>query len=142
MMMASNISKPKIKKNFRCYKCNISFKYENSYKFHNKLHESNSDGNNDNGTEAPPTKYKCDQCDKEFITVQHLKSHSYVHSDDKPYQCDICDVRFKQIGNLNSHKKIHRGIAYTCAVCGKNFNKLGNYNELFIYYYKTFNKRK
>ncbi|XP_064648119.1 uncharacterized protein LOC135500528 [Lineus longissimus] len=71
-------------------------------------------------------KFKCDECDKRFLSKGSLKYHMNVHMPQKPFVCDQCGSSFTQKGNMVAHKKIHMrqdGVKdYVCADCGKQFN--------------------
>ena len=49
--------------------------------------------------------YKCENCDKAFITPYKLQRHSYSHSGLRPFQCSICVKSFSQSCNLKTHIK-------------------------------------
>ena len=54
-------------------------------------------------------KYKCEECEKSFITPSKLKRHSFTHSGLQPYQCNLCHKSYTQPGNLKIHiKNIHQ----------------------------------
>ena len=54
-------------------------------------------------------KYKCEECEKTFITPSKLKRHSFTHSGLQPYQCNLCHKSYTQPGNLKIHiKNIHQ----------------------------------
>ena len=53
--------------------------------------------------------FECDQCDKSFTVLGHLKKHKLVHTGEKPFECDQCDKSFKQACHLKRHKLLHSG---------------------------------
>ncbi|KAI9252649.1 hypothetical protein BY458DRAFT_522626 [Sporodiniella umbellata] len=54
--------------------------------------------------------YKCKTCSKLFSRPSALKTHTYIHTGEKPYQCNRagCGRRFSVISNLRRHVKIHQ----------------------------------
>ena len=52
-------------------------------------------------------RYKCEECDKSFITPSKLERHSFTHSGLQPYQCHLCQRTYNQPGNLKVHIKSH-----------------------------------
>ena len=90
-------------------------------------------------------RFKCDQCDKDFSTKNHLQTHINAHSEcpqkcnqcgkmyktanimkqhiasmhsEKRLQCDKCDQMFSTIVRLNSHKKaVYVLKSFKCEQC-------------------------
>ncbi|KAJ6639102.1 Zinc finger protein [Pseudolycoriella hygida] len=71
--------------------------------------------------------YSCSHCQKKFAFKQSLRSHILVHTGSKPYTCNICFAQFRQIGHLNGHSLVHSGEKkHKCLVCDKSFALRGN----------------
>ncbi|XP_055870200.1 zinc finger protein 107-like [Biomphalaria glabrata] len=51
--------------------------------------------------------YKCDLCQKHFVTLSRLKRHMLIHSGERPYKCKVCSKSFNQSSTLKSHQLIH-----------------------------------
>ncbi|XP_069670011.1 zinc finger protein 431-like isoform X2 [Periplaneta americana] len=89
-----------------------------------------------------------DDCGKDYMQVDLLKTHACVHTDDQTCSCDICrkkfsgtirrtgnislscDVcgkKFSKSGNLKRHSVVHTGEkAFGCDICGKKFSLCSN----------------
>ena len=67
-------------------------------------------------------KYKCDQCDKSFFQLCHLKKHKFTHSDLKPYLCTECGKNYSSQESFRAHLLMHRGERpYKCQQCDKRY---------------------
>ena len=53
--------------------------------------------------------YKCDYCERNFISSSNLKKHIRTHTKERPYSCDECHKTFSYSNALSDHKKIHTG---------------------------------
>ena len=71
--------------------------------------------------------YRCDKCDKAFVSSsklkEHAKGHSIVHSKEKKFQCGKCDAKFKTKTQKNYHETdVHaEGSGEICPHCGATF---------------------
>ncbi|XP_048119059.1 zinc finger protein 408 [Alosa alosa] len=67
-------------------------------------------------------RYKCDQCDKSFFQLCHLKKHKFTHSDLKPYLCTECGKNYSSQESFRAHVLMHRGERpYKCQQCDKRY---------------------
>lgn len=67
-------------------------------------------------------RYKCDQCDKSFFQLCHLKKHKFTHSDLKPYLCTECGKNYSSQESFRAHLLMHRGERpYKCQQCDKRY---------------------
>lgn len=74
----------------------------------------------------------CEICDLSFKNLFHLKSHSVMHSDERPFSCVVCYSTFKRKGDLTAHKLIHSNIKpYSCKQCSFATVRLGDLREHF-----------
>ncbi|XP_051985201.1 zinc finger and BTB domain-containing protein 41 [Xyrauchen texanus] len=68
---------------------------------------------------------KCPKCDKTFDRIGKYKSHTRVHTGEKPFQCEICLQCYSTKSNLTVHKKKHESDApvqkkeHKCPFCNK-----------------------
>ena len=68
--------------------------------------------------------YKCNQCEKSFITSGDLKGHTKVHSDVYDYSCPICKKTFKQQRLVKSHMRVHsEETVAQCDFCDQKFKR-------------------
>nr|XP_022906312.1 zinc finger protein 136-like [Onthophagus taurus] len=64
----------------------------------------------------------CTDCNSIFFSVKSLKQHmtQLHHKTYHPFKCDDCDKRYLTIGALNNHKNsAHLGVVYKCTLCPK-----------------------
>ncbi len=74
--------------------------------------------------------YNCTFCSKKFSQKSYLKDHTRVHTREKPYKCGFCKKRFTGKSNLKRHTRIHTGERpYECTICSKNFLQKYHLNQ-------------
>ncbi|XP_030649643.1 zinc finger protein 408 [Chanos chanos] len=67
-------------------------------------------------------RYKCDQCDKSFFQLCHLKKHKFTHAPLKPYRCTECGKSYSSQESYRAHLLMHRGERpYKCQQCDKSY---------------------
>lgn len=127
--------------NIRPYTCEVetckkSFIYEQSYKNHKKLHlgkdfecsicrkrfiTSTNLKYHLTRVHQGVKKYACNQCDKSYFTLQHLKVHQLSHLEKKAYTCDVCNRGITHYASLLSHMLLHTGKPFQCDHCSMAF---------------------
>lgn len=96
----------------RCKICGKSFDRNRLLVIHMRIHQN---------SKVKPS-HLCEHCGMSFKTAASLKSHSDVHSEEKPYTCGYCDKAFRKKNSLISHERVHTGERpYICKYCGKSF---------------------
>ena len=67
--------------------------------------------------------YKCNVCDKGFLSRGPLNRHHLTHSDVRPFLCDYpnCNKKFKSVQYLRQHKMFHGEPKIVCQICGNKF---------------------
>ncbi|XP_078073949.1 uncharacterized protein LOC144497077 [Mustelus asterias] len=69
-------------------------------------------------------RFKCEICEKCFVTSTRLLLHQVIHTGEKPFRCDVCKKAFNRSSHLLSHQRIHTGEKpFTCEVCNKSFTR-------------------
>ena len=58
-------------------------------------------------THLKQKKFKCELCEKYFVSQQNLKEHIFTHTGAKPYECSYCGEFFRQISQLSLHRRAH-----------------------------------
>uniref|UniRef100_A0A673I7Z5 Zinc finger protein 408 n=1 Tax=Sinocyclocheilus rhinocerous TaxID=307959 RepID=A0A673I7Z5_9TELE len=67
-------------------------------------------------------KYKCDECDKSFFQLCHLKKHKFTHQNQKPYTCTECGKTYSSQESFQAHLLMHRGQRpFQCQHCDKSY---------------------
>ncbi|XP_046406316.1 zinc finger protein 480-like [Ischnura elegans] len=66
--------------------------------------------------------FKCDQCDKAFVSNHKLVHHLKSHDGDRPHVCDLCSSAFFTAAALSDHKTLHsRNRKHVCNKCNASF---------------------
>jgi uncharacterized Zn-finger protein len=96
-------------KPYACSVCGLTFKQTSGLMTHMMLH-----------TGKP---YKCDLCEKSYVSNHKLVQHSRTHAGTKAYTCNTCKASFFTSSALKQHERIlHSGKKnHTCEVCGHSF---------------------
>ncbi|XP_026482417.1 zinc finger protein 43-like [Ctenocephalides felis] len=73
--------------------------------------------------DIPMPKNMCEICGKRFRSSYDLKTHSAVHTTQRPYKCNECPKGFIRSSQLKAHMKdhIYRERKHLCTICGKGF---------------------
>lgn len=98
-----------------CAPCRVQ--YKNIYVYRNHLR------NSANHTERA---YPCPECDKKFASkVYWTKHYNFYHLHKSQYKCDVCNKLFISACRLKNHNQKYHGLLRTrdhaCNVCGKKF---------------------
>jgi len=68
--------------------------------------------------------FKCDRCEKAFVSNHKLLQHVKSHGGPNKYICSTCSTEFFTEGALLQHKQTHnRQSPYLCMICGKSFHQ-------------------
>lgn len=81
---------------YKCTICQKSFKSRNNCKYHLFCDKSRS------------KPFKCNQCDKQFITLAHMNYHQSTHNLEKRFQCTQCQKVYSGEIALKKHLKKHQ----------------------------------
>ncbi|XP_062964777.1 PR domain zinc finger protein 5 [Cynocephalus volans] len=97
---------------FKCHHCVATFKRKDTLNVHVQVvHERHK-------------KYRCELCNKAFVTPSVLRSHKKTHTGEKEKVCPYCGQKFASSGTLRVHIRSHTGERpYQCPYCEKGFSK-------------------
>ncbi|CAL8071813.1 unnamed protein product [Orchesella dallaii] len=98
---------------FRCLECGKEFTKKNPWTKHMAVHK-----------ELPknPT-CVCEICGKKLYSDSQLTTHMRSHKE-KKHECPYCNMKFNRLEHLRSHSRIHTGDRpFECEVCKKGFNR-------------------
>ncbi|XP_058405967.1 PR domain zinc finger protein 5 isoform X4 [Diceros bicornis minor] len=97
---------------FKCHHCDATFKRKDTLNVHVQVvHDRHK-------------KYRCELCNKAFVTPSVLRSHKKTHTGEKEKICPYCGQKFASSGTLRVHIRSHTGERpYQCPYCEKGFSK-------------------
>lgn len=68
--------------------------------------------------------FKCDRCEKAFVSNHKLVQHLKCHGGPRKYICPTCSTEFFTEGALLQHEQTHsRRNLYSCMICGDSFQQ-------------------
>jgi hypothetical protein len=68
--------------------------------------------------------FKCDRCDKAFVSNHKLVQHLKSHGGPRKYVCPTCGTEFFTAGALLQHEQTHsRKGPHLCRICGNSFRQ-------------------
>ncbi|XP_073748301.1 PR domain zinc finger protein 5 isoform X4 [Callorhinus ursinus] len=80
---------------FKCHHCDATFKRKDTLNVHVQVvHERHK-------------KYRCELCNKAFVTPSVLRSHKKTHTGEKEKICPYCGQKFASSGTLRVHIRSH-----------------------------------
>lgn len=103
-------------RNYNCSQCDKSFFEKSHLLRHQNFHSESRD-------------YQCNQCLKFYKTERCLKVHKQVHSDpqNRPFKCEVCQKGFLSSSKLKQHANIHTNSRpYLCKHCPRDFTNYPN----------------
>ena len=98
-------------KPYKCDVCEVNYASSNGFKSHMEAKHLN----------ILPS-HQCMNCPKLFHSKGQLKSHTQVHTDQRPFSCQTCQTSFKSKRDLKIHKYTHTGEkSASCHICFAQF---------------------
>uniref|UniRef100_K1RWU2 C2H2-type domain-containing protein n=1 Tax=Magallana gigas TaxID=29159 RepID=K1RWU2_MAGGI len=69
-------------------------------------------------------KFKCGQCEKDFLSRTRFKSHLLLHLNEKPFACNKCTKAYVHKKDLQKHKLVQHdeGEKFKCDDCNSFFS--------------------
>jgi hypothetical protein len=62
-------------------------------------------------------------CDKTFARLYSLRTHTRIHSAERPFRCTRCPAAFARNHDLKRHARMHDDKAWQCTGCAKAFSR-------------------
>lgn len=66
-------------------------------------------------------RFSCGICPRRFCSSSGLRTHSIVHTDERPFRCKICQKRYKEHATLRRHLTTHMEKQHQCDICLRRF---------------------
>lgn len=114
------------KKNLNCSKCDKQFPDKTKRSFHIRTKHTTIET------------HKCHwpSCEYETKIIQHLKSHGFKHTGERPFKCNICGNGFSQTSGLKRHQITHSQdkdkLKFECSSCPKKYTHMHQLKEHLI----------
>ncbi|XP_067686399.1 zinc finger protein 208-like [Haliotis asinina] len=102
---------------FQCHLCPQAFYHDFGLKRHLKVHIAKE-----------KLAYGCELCGKRFAEACYLREHMMKHTGERPFKCDVCDKGFISNSLLKKHRLCHGPKTHECTVCGKCFSQASSLN--------------
>lgn len=89
-------------KPYECQICGRVVRFRPNFIKHMRVHTTQ--------TQSERHKYKCEVCQKEFMSFEYFKVHKKIHNENVNLTCDVCGKVFSALASLRGHTKLHTGI--------------------------------
>lgn len=99
-----------------CDQCDLVFRQKHSLKWHKFSKHMTEEERRASSFKV----FKCEICNKDYLSQYMLDNHSRTHTGEKPFKCTFnCYKSFADHSNLRAHERIHKGDRKCrCSVCG------------------------
>ena len=68
------------------------------------------------------TRYKCNQCEKDYVRKGALMDHVQVVHEGIPFKCNQCSKTYNSRHGLHDHlQSVHKGVPFKCDQCSKTY---------------------
>ncbi|MCL4154399.1 UNVERIFIED_CONTAM: hypothetical protein GTU68_032702 [Idotea baltica] len=66
--------------------------------------------------------YYCEFCEYKSNNSKNLKTHTFLHTGERPFPCTLCPARYIKKVDLENHTRIHTGERpFKCPTCSLTF---------------------
>jgi len=115
-------------KPYHCKHCDSKFRDSSNLTKHIKrLHSSGNKGSNSassSGSYSGKGDYRCELCERCFVTGELLHQHTQRYVGKKVFECRTCGKRFHLRTSLTRHEDTHNERRrYSCDACDKTFSQ-------------------
>ncbi|XP_058122329.1 zinc finger protein 267-like [Anopheles coustani] len=101
-----------------CDECGRRFARQSEVRRHRRIYHT---------TDHP---FKCEPCNKIFLSAQSYREHMDAHANVRRYECDVCDKKFVRRRNLTTHRLSHTNHrAHRCELCESTFKYKSDFNR-------------
>ncbi|XP_017288769.1 uncharacterized protein zgc:66448 [Kryptolebias marmoratus] len=109
-----------------CKECGLTFQHRSSLIKHRNEHKEKEEALVTPKVEVQimedEGRYQCAECQRIFTTVNKLRNHTCVNTEEKPYHCTLCRQDFQFKVSVTKHMMTHsQECVFKCQECSQTF---------------------